>query len=222
MLAGDVSDNVLLLIEIFDALQRRFSTVVYVPGNHDVWVARNGGSDSLEHFFLVKKIAGDYGICMDPVHFNSLSIVPLLGWYDYSFGPPSPELRSVWMDYAACRWPDGFDAPDITRFFITMNEPALETENQTIISFSHFLPRLDVMPAPVSPQSRELYPVLGTDLLEAQIRTLNPHMHIYGHSHINRHVSIRGIHYINNAYGYPHEPWTRKELLCVFDGQKSQ
>ena len=62
-----------------------------------------------------------------------------------------------------------------------------------------------------------LYPVLGTSLLEQQIRTLAPRMHIYGHSHVNRNLSIDGIRYINNAFGYPRETWTKKELLSVFD-----
>ena len=80
-----------------------------------------------------------------------------------------------------------------------------------------FLPRIDVMPSTIPADKRILYPVLGTRQLEQQVRTLRSKIHIYGHSHVNRKLSIDGILYINNAFGYPHEPWTKKKLVCVFD-----
>ncbi len=217
ILAGDISDVVLLLMEGFEALKKRFLEVLYVPGNHDLWVHRNGGGNSLEHFFLIKKVAADYGIRMEPAHFGPVSIVPLLGWYDYSFGRPAEELLAAWVDYQACKWPDNFDEAAITNFFISSNEAWLAVKNETIISFSHFLPRIDVMPSSVPVKKRILYPVQGTVQLEQQLRTLGSKIHVYGHSHVNRHLSIDGTLYINNAYGYPHEPWTKKKLFCVFD-----
>jgi predicted phosphodiesterase len=215
ILAGDITDVVLLFIEGFEALKRRFLEVLYVPGNHDLWVHRNGGNNSLDHFFLIRKIADDYGIRMEPVHFDSLSIVPLFGWYDYSFGRPSKAILNAWVDYVACRWPLAFDELAITEYFVTLNEAHLNADNQTVISFSHFLPRIDLMPATIPADKRILYPVLGTTLLEQQLRQLKSDTHIYGHSHVNRYLAKDDVLYINNAFGYPHESRARKELLCV-------
>ena len=87
-----------------------------------------------------------------------------------------------------------------------------------VITFSHFLPRIDVMPRSVPDEVRILFPVLGTTLLEQQLRRLGSRLHVYGHSHLNRKVDIDGVSYINNAFGYPYE--TRiaaKRLLCIHE-----
>jgi predicted phosphodiesterase len=55
-------------------------------------------------------------------------------------------------------------------------------------------------------------------LIEEQIRRVGSNIHIYGHSHVNCHVTIDGTLYINNAFGYPYETRiTAKMLECVFE-----
>lgn len=218
ILAGDVSHVTALLVEAFQALSRRFLAVCYAPGNHDLWVQGNNSPDSLARFEQIRQLTNDYGIWMEPADFDSISIVPLFGWYDYSFGQPSADLRRAWMDYSACRWPAGFDEAAITDHFVSMNEPFLATENQTLISFSHFLPRIDLMPFLLPPERQGLYPVLGSARLETQIRQLGSDIHIYGHSHINMRNYKDKTVYINNAFGYPYETrTTAKKLVSVFE-----
>jgi predicted phosphodiesterase len=219
ILAGDVSDSLKLLEWSLKSLASRFRKVLYVPGNHDLWVIRDNDSrNSLEKFKRVCTIAGDCSVSMKPYHVGSLSIVPLLGWYDYSFGQPSEELTAIWMDYRACVWPSKFSAQDITSYFIEQNVPSLQTVNEVMISFSHFLPRLDVMPDCIPLKKKVIYPVLGTTLIEKQIRRLKSTIHIYGHSHVNRHAEIDGVSYINNAFGYPAESRiTSKRLICIYE-----
>lgn len=217
ILAGDVSDATPLLTEAFAALKSRFKDVLFVPGNHDLWVHRNGASDSLARFHHLRQIAADYGLHTEPAHFGPVSIVPLFGWYDYSFGRPPAEVVRGWGDFSACRWPAGFDEPAITGYFVALNEPFLAVKNQTVISFSHFLPRIDLMPFLIPPHRRGLYPVLGTTRLEAQVRQLGSNIHVYGHSHINMRNYKDNTIYINNAFGYPRETrHTAKKLVCVF------
>jgi hypothetical protein len=147
---------------------------------------------------------------------NGLCIVPLLGWYDYSFGQPSQELRDRWIDYRACAWPADLPEEQIAAHFTQLNPQPAAHESDTVITFSHFLPRIDVMPHYIPADKRMLYPVLGSSLLETQLRALDSKLHIYGHSHVNRQVRIDGITYINNAFGYPNETRiTAKQLLCV-------
>ncbi|GLQ52156.1 metallophosphoesterase [Dyella flava] len=220
ILAGDLSDRLALIQDGFKALMRRFATVLYVPGNHDLWVHREGMHDSFEKFDAVCETASAQGICLTPFRHEDLAIVPLLGWYDYSFGRPGDYLRSAWADYRACRWPHGYDDAAITRWFVERNPahsaPELEGADK-IISFSHFLPRIDLMPDRIPEKHRRLYPILGAHVLDVQLRQLGASMHIYGHSHVNRHITVDGVTYINNAYGYPSEAhFTARQLLHVY------
>jgi predicted phosphodiesterase len=219
ILAGDISDRLALLTDGFDALARRFSTVLYVPGNHDLWVHREDIHDSLEKFEAVCRVAHEQGIRMALYRKEGLAIVPMLGWYDYSFGTPSDYLKGAWADYRACRWPHGYDDGAVTRWFMERNPSASTPElagATKVITFSHFLPRIDLMPERIPEKHRRLYPILGSIQLDAQIRQLGSCMHVYGHSHVNRHVIVDGITYINNAFGYPSEAhFAARELLLV-------
>lgn len=217
ILAGDITHRPLLLATCLDALAKRFHTVLFVPGNHDLWVLGEGSDkDSLQKFREVRAIADDNGVSMQPFRRDNILIAPLLGWYDYSFGEPDDELRSLWMDYRACRWPEGMSHDDIVAHFTTMNAIEVPPESARVITFSHFLPRQDLVPMYVPRRHRILDPVLGSVLIEHQLRRLKPDIHVYGHSHINRSVRIDGVRYINNAFGYPQEETiAAKQLLCI-------
>lgn len=218
ILAGDVTDDLQLLEECFDELAGKFLKVFFVPGNHELWVSRNRTLTSIEKFHQICSTANKYNIALQPYHINGLSIVPLLSWYDFSFSPPCTKLIDSWMDFRACAWPDNLTPLGVTLYFLEMNEVHLKISNQTTISFSHFLPRIDLMPPYIPEFYRYLYPVLDTVLLERQIRQLQSDIHVYGHSHVNRHMTLDGTRYINNAFGYPRERrFSRKEMLCVYE-----
>lgn len=219
ILAGDVTDAPSLFEKCITDLARRFRQVLFVPGNHDLWVVRdNRKKHSLEKFDDLGRIVRSSGASMLPFHAGSVSIIPLFGWYDYSFGSPGNELRSSWRDYGACRWPDGIHDKEVAEHFEALNTERLRVTGRTTITFSHFLPRIDLMPAGIPPSKRYLYPVLGTTKLERQLRRANASVHVYGHSHVNRRKEIDGVTYVNNAFGYPSE--TRiaaKKLLEVYE-----
>jgi predicted phosphodiesterase len=220
ILAGDVTDSLRLLDWCLSTLVARFKKVLFVPGNHDLWVVRDArAKDSLQKFTEVKTVVESNGASMRPFRERGVSIVPLLGWYDYSFGEPSEELKSIWMDYHACRWPNGFGVQEIAAHFTTLNADAPSSvPGDKVITFSHFLPRIDLMPKSVPADKQRLYPVLGSALLEGQLRRFTPSIHVYGHSHLNRKVTIDGVCYINNAFGYPQETWiASKRLLCIHE-----
>jgi predicted phosphodiesterase len=219
ILAGDVTDTLPLFEKALRGLRKRFFEVLFIPGNHDLWVRSSNIKNSLEKLQLIQTIAADCGIRMEPFHSSYLSIIPLFGWYDYSFGHPSREILKSWADYMACKWPENYHEESITQHFISMNEPFIDKSNinRFTISFSHFLPRIDIMPTYIPPDKRFLYPVLGTTLLEKQIYKLGSDIHIYGHSHVNNQVMKGDTLYINNAFGYPYETRiTAKKLKCIF------
>lgn len=219
ILAGDVTDSLELLGRLFRQLRLSFREVAFVPGNHELWVHRDNGINSFEKLQQVLRLAALNGIRTEQFRVLSLSVIPLYGWYDYTFGQPTPETMSTWADYRACKWPGDLDEKGITNYFIEMNRPTVRAAGRgPAISFSHFVPRIDVMPSFIPPDQRRVYPVLGSRLLKEQIRQLGAAIHFYGHSHVNRDVLIDGTRYINNAFGYPHETRiTAKALKCIYE-----
>jgi len=219
ILAGDVSDSLKRIEQCLKAFARRFSKVLFVPGNHELWVMRDPvETNSLVKFTDVCTVAEQAGASMRAFHRGSLSVVPLLGWYDFSFGLPGEYLRSAWMDFIACRWPAGWEAGDIAAYFLGRNDCTRVPVGRTTISFSHFLPRIDLMPSFIPAEDRALYPVLGSARLDEQIRALGSTLHVYGHSHVNRRITIDGVTYVNNAFAYPHENrLSSRSLLCLFE-----
>jgi predicted phosphodiesterase len=226
MLAGDVSDKLQKIEPCFNRLASCFKQVLYVPGNHDLWVGKKEVITSLDKFNTLMAMASGYNVLTTPYHVDELSIVPMMAWYDFSFGPCCEYLQKRWMDFYMCRWGEGLEQFDdfgekeqaITAYFLSMNEGYLSFENKTLLSFSHFMPRIDVMPHYIPEIHQKLYPILGSSKIDQQIRALGSSVHVYGHSHVNRHEKIEGVTYINNAFGNPgEERFAAKTLKAIFE-----
>lgn len=93
---------------------------------------------------------------------------------------------------------------------VTANEPSSQTtltspivnERNTIISFSHFLPRQELCPEKRFLLEPLLTKVIGSRFLESQIRRLRPHLHLFGHTHIPIDLELDGIRYVQWPKGY--------------------
>lgn len=218
ILAGDITGDLPEMAKVFEKLGNSFKEVLFVPGNHDLWVLRDGSMNSLDKLQIVKDTACDYGIRMQPYTYGTLTIIPLYAWYDFSFGKPTQETVIRWADFRMCKWPAYYDLESITEYFLKLNEANIGLRNETVITFSHFLPRIDVMPYYIPPDKREIYPMLGSELLGRQVDRLLPDIHIYAHSHVNVNTRKGRTLYINNAFGYPYETRIcKKELRQVFE-----
>lgn len=219
IVAGDLTDDIDLLSEVLVALNNSFASVHFVPGNHELWVDKDSFENSLIKFDAVMNRSREIGIHVDPYEDEELSIIPLFSWYDFSFGEPDVYLKRAWRDFRACKWPEELGtAQAISDYFLAKNLENLARQNKHVISFSHFLPRIDVMPARIPEKRRKVYPVLGSDKLGLQVSRLNPDIHIYGHSHVNQQIELDHICYVNNAYAYPREDRiARKKLHCVME-----
>lgn len=217
ILAGDISHRIELLGEGLETLCRRFREVVFVPGNHDLWVSPSTTDQSIEKFRKVIDLARSIGVRVSTLELPNFRIVPLLSWYDLSFGPLTKELEKRWLDFHACRWPKALSFADITRLFLDKNDLSVGSKDKVTISLSHFLPRIDLMPPKIPLQHQIVYPVLGAKAIDEQVRAINSSIHVYGHSHVNRDVTIDGVRYINNAYANPKESRiARKEIFCIY------
>lgn len=240
IVAGDISHKRFLFVACIESLVACFKQVLFIPGNHDLWIDNKDYEDSLEKFAALNHLLEALGAgCgwqqasgggKNTVDKSAIQVffVPLYSWYDYSFGSPSSELRRIWNDFTACRWPQGIDDGTLCENFLQRNNSVIEQVNNatqkhasnavTVISFSHFLPRIDVMPSFIPERFRNVYPVLGTAALDKQVRALNANIHVYGHSHVNTDLDIDGVRYINNAFGYVSEQRIcRKSLYCILE-----
>jgi hypothetical protein len=78
----------------------------------------------------------------------------------------------------------------------------IESSTSTIISYSHFLPRQELCPEKRYLFEPKLSTVIGSDVLEAQVRRLCPDVHLYGHTHVPMDMTLEGIRYIQWPLGY--------------------
>jgi 3',5'-cyclic AMP phosphodiesterase CpdA len=233
IVAGDICDKTDRFKEVLTVLKQRFKMVFFVPGNHDLWLRENGYHDSLEKFWSLIELCKAYDVRTNPVKINPDSakagtwIMPLFSWYVkpeegedslYLEKPgEDPSLR-MWSDNYLVRWPDKQHNGEANRLFLELNKKHFKTAfTASVISFSHFLPRRELMfslnwerdKARLIKMDRNpafnFSRVAGTSWLDKQIRSLNSIIHISGHQHRNRNRNIDGVHYISHCLGYPRE-----------------
>ena len=139
ILAGDVTDKMPLLEQVFISLVASFKAVLFVPGNHELWVREDNFDCSLDKFEAISELCKSCGVRTDVLKLSDISFVPLYSWYDFSFGEPGRHLRRAWRDFRACSWPEHLaESQDIREHFLKLNIHKLKIRNKTVISFSHF------------------------------------------------------------------------------------
>ncbi|HEX9918609.1 MAG TPA: metallophosphoesterase [Pyrinomonadaceae bacterium] len=211
LVAGDIADRLEVIGETLSLLHARFAAVFYTPGNHELWT-RNEGCDSVEKYLRVMELCGRVGVSTSPGLQQGVRIVPLLSWYemrrDADGGPVGPE---EWADFYFCKWPDWIGSP--SAYFLEMNEPHVKSYDEPVISFSHFLPRSDLLPPVENLRFKRLPEVSICEPLEEQIRRLGSVLHVFGHSHINCDLRLDGVRYVQHALRYPRERKQQIELV---------
>ena len=187
-------------------------------------------------------------------------IVPVLAWHHASFDtePDIPEEiknvpppEKVMRDFRLCSWPEplratdesvaeALDALNDTRqgwgLFLEKLKSGTATErNAKILSFSHFLPRLELCPEKRMLFYPNLPKAVGSDFILRRIRGLGAfgteagseresdaplpspreHVHVFGHTHFGWDQTIDNVRYVQAAVSYPHEWKQRPDSLRV-------
>ena len=205
IVAGDIADRIDRIKRTLELLRAKFGQVFYTPGNHELWV-RGDERNSLEKLEQLMALCDRLDVRTQPGLAAGHWIVPLLSWYDESLDGDSdvdPASLEGWGDFHFCRWPADLGEP--SAYFLNLNEPVLKEYDRPVITFSHFLPRRELLPALDKLRFKGLPRVAGTADLERQIRATGSVMHVFGHSHINRDQTIDGIRYVQHAMLYPRE-----------------
>ncbi len=205
LVAGDISHALEKLERALDALRQRFGRVFFVPGNHDVWV-RGQAVDSLEKLAAVCATCSACGVDTAMAELGGVRIAPLLSWYSVDFDPRIRKAEegalSAWGDFRYCRWPDGVEPLD--RHFCAFNE-VVPCGAMATVSFSHFLPRWELLPTQAYLRFKGLPLVAGSALIEGQVRALGSSVHVFGHSHIPCDIELEGVRYVQQPLAYPRE-----------------
>lgn len=213
IVAGDISDRLEIIRETLLLLRGKFRQLLYTPGNHELWV-RGAEINSLEKLQLVLDLCDELDISTKPLRFENFWVVPLFSWYDGVF---EPEM-AAWADFHFCKWPE--DAAPLADYFLRLNEPHLQTYDAPVISFSHFIPRSDLLPPKEYLRISWLGKVAVCGALDTQIRQLNSNVHICGHTHTTFDVIIDDVRYVQNAVRYPKERRTPSFPIKLITDQR--
>src|SRR5215469_18672490 len=205
IVAGDIADHADRIERTLELLRSRFDQVFYTPGNHELWVRRDW-RDSIEKLDQLMKICDRLDIRTKAGVAGEHWIVPLFSWYDDSLDGGSevdPVELEGWGDFRFCRWPGGLGEP--SEYFLGLNEQSITEYDKPVITFSHFLPRRELLPGPERLKFKGLPRVAGSTKLDHQIRAIGSTVHVFGHSHINRDQTIDQVRYVQHAVLYPKE-----------------
>jgi|ERR1051325_6836009 hypothetical protein len=208
IVAGDISDRLEVVRDTFKLLRSRFRYLLFTPGNHELWV-RDAEYDSIEKLRRVLELCAELEVSTSPVRFEEFWVVPLFSWYDGVFDPELKNERSArqaWADFHFCKWPS--EATPLPEYFLSFNKPYLKTYDAPVVTFSHFLPRADLLPPKEYLRISWLGSVSVCAALDGQIREIDPVVHVCGHTHTRVDNVIDGIHYVQNAVRYPKERTT--------------
>ena len=198
IVAGDISDRLEMIRETLLLLRSKFRNVLFTPGNHELWV-RNTQINSIDKLNEVLQLCEAIGVVTKPFRLDDLWIVPLFSWYD---GVYNPEMKA-WVDFHLCKWPD--DAQPLPDYFLRLNEPHFKSYDGQVITFSHFIPRAELLPPKEYMRFSWLPDVSICAALDAQIRKLNSRVHVCGHTHTTFDTVIDDVRYVQNAVRYPKE-----------------
>lgn len=219
IVAGDVADSEAVLRETLELLVSRFAEVFFVPGNHELWV-RGEERTSVDKFQAVLRVCTQVGVRTRPARVGGAWVVPLFSWYDASFDVRGEGVQAeleAWSDLYFCRWPDGVERVD--QLFLAMNEPHVHEYDAPAITFSHFVPRPELLPGVHSLRFKGLPLVAGSLGIDEQVRRAGAAVHVFGHSHIARDEVIEGVRYVQNYFRRAEAAAGTSPFQLVWDGE---
>lgn len=246
IVAGDICHSLDRFRMAMQELQTRFAQVFFVPGNHELWLRPATFADSVQKFWYIVENCERLGIHCRPQKVGSAEdrtgvwIVPLFSWYArpeegdgslYISRPGEEPTTAQWSDDYFIRWPNFGGSLTAAEYFLRINVDHIRRRTDApVISFSHFLPRTELM-FPTPAEKNRLKPpsdparwfnfsrVAGTWGLDRQIRQLGARVHVYGHQHRNRDLEIEGVRYVSHCLGYPVER-QNGQILAIENGLK--
>lgn len=147
LIAGDISNFASDSLKIIRFIENQVGVkVLFVPGNHDVWVDIN--ESSTDAYNLFKEDSSS--LIGRPYHLNDdYAVVGDMGWYDYSLAPitiPTYTMKSrkksLWMDAKYVRFGES-DEDIYQRIHQSLQAQLEKVQNKKVIFMNHFVPYQD-------------------------------------------------------------------------------
>jgi 3',5'-cyclic AMP phosphodiesterase CpdA len=228
LVAGDVAEAVADVEWALGVLRNNFGTVVWVPGNHELWTlpadpVQLRGEARYLHLVQRCRALGvltpedPYPVWPGPD--GPVLVAPLFLLYDYTFRPDGAATKEQSLQQA-------FDEGIVcTDEFVLHPEPWPTREawcrarvEQTARRLAERDPALPTVLVNHYPLVREptrilRYPVFaqwcGTELTHDWHRRFNAVAVVYGHLHIPRTIQVDGVPFVEVSLGSPSE-WRRR------------
>ena len=230
IVAGDVAEVVSEIEWALRVLRDRFSTVIWVPGNHELWTPPHDpvtlrGQARYEHLVDLCRDLGvitpedAYPVWQGPG--GPARIAPLFLLYDYTFRVEGAQTKEQSLDYAhetgiVCTdevllHPDPYPSREAW-----CRARVVQAERR-LISCDSSVPLVIVNHWPLirQPTRKLRYPEFaqwcGTELTADWHRRFSTTAVVYGHLHIRRSAVHDGVRFEEVSLGYPRE-WTPRGL----------
>jgi 3',5'-cyclic AMP phosphodiesterase CpdA len=230
LVAGDVAEKPADIGWALGTLKSRFHTVVWTPGNHELWTLPSDpvqlrGAERYQHLVAMCR---DLGVITpeDPYPVwrgvgGPAVIVPLFLLYDYSFLPPGTSSKEEALALAyetgvvctdeAALYPDPYPSRDEwcrARVEATLTRLAKLDRDLPTILVNHF-------PMTREPTRVLRYPEFaqwcGTELTADWHTRFRALAVVYGHLHIHRTIWEDGVRFEEVSLGYPAEAEKRPD-----------
>ncbi|WP_159499329.1 metallophosphoesterase [Microbacterium sp. 18062] len=224
IVAGDVADRFDQIVATMRTLRDRFDTVVWVPGNHELWTLPGDplGLRGVARYLRLVRALRDIGVTTpedayrvwDGEH-GPVVVAPLFLLYDYTFRPAETRSKS---DALAVAEAAGVLCTDEV---LLHPDPYPTREAWCAARLEHTRARLDALPADArtvlvnhfplvrEPTRRLRYPEFalwcGTEHTVDWPVRYRAEAVVYGHLHIPVTARIDGIPHHEVSLGYPHE-----------------
>jgi 3',5'-cyclic AMP phosphodiesterase CpdA len=226
LVAGDVAEQVADVEWALGLLSQRFATVVWAPGNHELWTTTNDavqlrGEERYRHLVDLCRRLGvatpedEYLVWTGPG--GPLTIAPLFVLYDYTFRPAGTTTKEEALAAAheagiVCTdeyflHPDPYPSRDAwCHARIAYTERRLAAVEHRTVLVNHY-------PLVREPTRVLRYPEFaqwcGTERTADWHTRFNAEVVVYGHLHIPRSTVYDGVRFEEVSIGYPRE-WQRR------------
>jgi 3',5'-cyclic AMP phosphodiesterase CpdA len=234
LLAGDVADLARDVERALRLLSGRFATVVWVPGNHELWTRVDDPVQyrGEQRYLYLVEVCRSLGIITpeDPYPVwrgegGPVTVVPLFLLYDYTFLPPGTATKAEGLAYAyrtgvVCTdetllHPDPYPSREAwcdARIAATQRRLAgLDPELPTIL-VNHFPLTRDPTKVLRYPEFAQWCGTRRTDDWHTRFRAAAV---VYGHLHIPRTMWRDGVRFEEVSLGYPQEWQPRRSAPAL-------
>ncbi|AEX42162.1 metallophosphoesterase [Corynebacterium diphtheriae bv. mitis] len=216
IVAGDVAERTSVVIDVLHELRQRFATVIWVPGNHELFCRSSDRFQGRAKYDELVRRCRQIDVLTpeDPYPvFHGVTVVPLFTLYDYSFRPEGLTIEAALQsahDKQLVLTDQFAIAPfvDIRAWCwdrLAYSVHRLSRERGPKILINHW-------PLVQEPVSELPIPEIGLWCGTRHTRSwpvrYSATTVVYGHLHVPNERIIDGVRHVEVSLGYPHQ-WSQ-------------